>query len=66
MTGLFSKLKEEVNVNTYMVNDKIPKELEARKKYMNDLQRVVSIPAMGQSDLDELNQQVSILKINLS
>ena len=58
--GLFHKLEEEVKVNTYMVNEKIPKELQVRKKYVQDVEKVVSEPAMGQSDIDSLNDQVSI------
>ena len=47
-------------MNTYMVNEKIPKELQVRKKYVQDVEKVVSEPAMGQSDIDSLNDQVSI------
>ena len=36
----------------------MPKDIEARKKTVHDLQRVVAEPAMGQSDLDELQNKV--------
>ncbi|XP_067948195.1 intraflagellar transport protein 81 homolog [Watersipora subatra] len=64
--GLFHKLEEEVKINTYMVNEKIPKELQSKKKYVQDLQKVVTEPAMGQTDLDELNGQVATLNSELN
>lgn len=65
ISGLFHKLEEEVKVNTYMVNEKIPKELHGRKKYVQDVEKVVSEPAMGQSDIDALNDQVCTLSYEL-
>ena len=41
-----------------MVNDKIPKDLSGTRKAVQDLQRVVAEPAMGQADLDEINGKV--------
>jgi len=34
------------------------KELEGKKKYAQDLQKVADEPAMGQTDVDELNKRV--------
>lgn len=34
------------------------KELEGKKKYAQDLQKVADEPAMGQNDIDELNKRV--------
>ena len=34
------------------------KELEGKKKYAHDLQKVADEPAMGQTDIDELNRRV--------
>lgn len=39
----------------FYLNDK---ELEGKKKYAQDLQKVADEPAMGQADLDELNKRV--------
>lgn len=56
--GLLEKLEEETRVNSYMVTEKLPKEIAAKKKAVQDLQKVVNEPAMGQSDLDDLNDKV--------
>lgn len=42
-----------------MVKDKLPKETLSLQKYLDDLNKVVSEPALGQSDLNELNEVVS-------
>ena len=42
-----------------MVTEKFPKELESKKKELHFLQKVVSEPAMGHSDLLELESKVS-------
>ncbi len=56
--GLIQKLEEENRVNSFMLKEKLPKEISARKKACSDLQRVVAEPAMGQSDLDDINKKV--------
>ncbi len=61
--GLIKKLEEENKVNAYLCQDKLPKEIEAKRKACQDLERVVNEPAMGQSDLDEINSQVSGVSI---
>ena len=33
-------------------------DIEAKQKAVSDMQRVIDEPAMGQSDLDQLNHQV--------
>jgi intraflagellar transport protein 81 len=51
-------LEEEAKTNNYMVSEQLPKQIANRKKAVADLQKVVSEPAMGQSDLDVLNEKV--------
>jgi len=63
---LVKRLEEESKVNTYLCNEKLPKEIEGKRKIVNDYQRVVDEPAMGQSDLDELNKQIKALNSEIN
>lgn len=54
-----TKLDEETRTNGYIVKERLPKDLQQRRKMIQNLQKVVSVPAMGQSDLEELRKQVS-------
>lgn len=56
--GLLQRLEEETRANSYIVKERLPKDIESRKKTVADLQRVVAEPAMGQGDLDELQNKV--------
>ena len=56
--GLLQRLEEETRANSYIVKERLPKDIESRKKTVVDLQRVVAEPAMGQGDLDELHNKV--------
>lgn len=53
------KLEEEINFNSYLVTEKIPRELESKKNSAYFLQKVVSEPAMSQSDLSVIEIKVS-------
>lgn len=52
------RLEEEIKINSYMVSEKLPKELEGMRQTVQYLQKVASEPAMGQADLQELEDKV--------
>ncbi|XP_046854329.1 intraflagellar transport protein 81 homolog [Xenia sp. Carnegie-2017] len=58
---LLRKLEEEYKVNSYLYQEKIPKDIAAKQKAVTDIQRVIDEPAMGQSELDQLNRQIGML-----
>ncbi|OXB64120.1 hypothetical protein ASZ78_002050 [Callipepla squamata] len=57
--SLMKKLEEEINFNSYLATEKIPRELESKKKSVYFLQKVVAEPAMGQSDLSVLESKIN-------
>nr|CAD7261155.1 unnamed protein product [Timema shepardi] len=59
--GLLQRLEEETNVTTYIVKQKLPKELEARQVEVQILGKVLSEPAMGREDLDILNSKLQVV-----
>uniref|UniRef100_A0A8D2ZMD5 Intraflagellar transport protein 81 homolog n=1 Tax=Scophthalmus maximus TaxID=52904 RepID=A0A8D2ZMD5_SCOMX len=56
--SLMKRLEEEIKFNSYMVSEKLPKELEGMRRTVQYLQKVASEPAMGQADLQELKDKV--------
>ena len=56
--ALYQRLEEEVKVNEYMVKDKLPKELEAKRKAIKEIQSVVNEPALGQAELAAISTQI--------
>ncbi|XP_026575172.1 intraflagellar transport protein 81 homolog isoform X1 [Pseudonaja textilis] len=56
--SLMKSLEEETKFNTYLVSEKFPRELETKKQSLLLLQKVVAEPAMGQSDLNELETKI--------
>ena len=59
MTGLIERLEEQNSSNSFLVEQQMPKDIGKEKKLVQDLQKVISEPAMGQSDLDQLHTQVT-------
>ncbi|XP_026176804.1 intraflagellar transport protein 81 homolog isoform X2 [Mastacembelus armatus] len=56
--SLIRRLEEEIKINSYMVSEKLPKELEGMRRTVQYLQKVASEPAMGQDDLHELEDKI--------
>uniref|UniRef100_A0A3B4D398 Intraflagellar transport protein 81 homolog n=1 Tax=Pygocentrus nattereri TaxID=42514 RepID=A0A3B4D398_PYGNA len=57
--SLMKRLEEEIKFNSYMVSDKLPKELERMRRKVHYLQKVASEPAMGHAELADLEDKVS-------
>ncbi|KAH3805178.1 hypothetical protein DPMN_133474 [Dreissena polymorpha] len=51
------RLEEDTRANSYIVKERLPKDIESKRKTVSDLQRVVAEPAMGQADLEELHKK---------
>ncbi|XP_072443595.1 intraflagellar transport protein 81 homolog isoform X2 [Chiloscyllium punctatum] len=64
--SLMKRLDEEIKFNTYMVSDKLPKELDSKKKTVHYLQKVVAEPAMGHSDLSELESKIQEINTQIN
>lgn len=47
-----------MKINSYMVSEKLPRELEATRRLAQFLQKVAAEPAMGHADLQELEEKV--------
>ncbi|KAM9811131.1 intraflagellar transport protein 81 homolog [Neosynchiropus ocellatus] len=56
--SLMRRLEEEIKINSYMVSEKLPKELEGMRHTVQYLQKVASEPAMGHADLQELEDKI--------
>uniref|UniRef100_A0A3P9MMX8 Intraflagellar transport protein 81 homolog n=1 Tax=Oryzias latipes TaxID=8090 RepID=A0A3P9MMX8_ORYLA len=56
--SLTRRLEEEIKINTYMVTEKLPKELESLRRTLQYLQKVASEPAMGQANIRELEDRI--------
>ncbi|XP_026865769.2 intraflagellar transport protein 81 homolog [Electrophorus electricus] len=59
--SLVKRLKEEIKFNSYMVSDKLPKELARLRRRVHHLQKVASEPAMGHAELAELEEKINEL-----
>ncbi|XP_027422618.1 intraflagellar transport protein 81 homolog isoform X2 [Bos indicus x Bos taurus] len=64
--SLMKRLEEEIKFNSYMVTEKFPKELENKKKELHFLQKVGSEPAMGHSDLLELESKINEINTQIN
>ncbi|XP_036382860.1 intraflagellar transport protein 81 homolog [Megalops cyprinoides] len=64
--SLMKRLEEEIKFNTYMVTDKLPKELESKKRTVQYLQKVLAEPAMGQAELAELEDKIREINMQIN
>ncbi|KAM4809017.1 intraflagellar transport protein 81 homolog [Rhinophrynus dorsalis] len=64
--GLMKRVEEEMKFNSYMVSEKLPKELESKRQTLHFLQKVVTEPAMGQSDLSELETKIHEVNMQIN
>ena len=55
---ILQKLEEEAKVNAYIVNEKLPRELQQRKQAVESVEAVLNQPAMTQADLGELKRKL--------
>lgn len=53
------RLEEEIKINTYIVVEKLPKELERTRHTLNFLQKVVSEPTVGTTELQDMQNKVN-------
>ncbi|KAM9328911.1 intraflagellar transport protein 81 homolog [Gastrophryne carolinensis] len=56
--GLMKRLEEEMKFNSYMVSEKLPKELDNKRQTLSLMQRVVSEQVVDQTDLEELEAKI--------
>ncbi|XP_072289549.1 intraflagellar transport protein 81 homolog isoform X1 [Eucyclogobius newberryi] len=56
--SLMKRLEEEIKINSYMVFEKLPKELDSMRRTMQYVQKVISEPAMGQADIQEMEDKI--------
>lgn len=63
---LIRRIEEENQVNTYLTQDKLPKEISTRSNYLSTLKKVADEPAMGPSELDVLNKQIKDLSAEIN
>uniref|UniRef100_A0A3Q3A2L0 Intraflagellar transport protein 81 homolog n=1 Tax=Kryptolebias marmoratus TaxID=37003 RepID=A0A3Q3A2L0_KRYMA len=56
--SLMKRLEEKIKINSYMVSEKLPKELEGIRRTVQYFQKVSSEPAMGQADLHDMEDKI--------
>ncbi|XP_062400081.1 intraflagellar transport protein 81 homolog [Sardina pilchardus] len=64
--SVMRRLEEEIKFNSYMVTDKLPKEVQSKRVAVQYLQKVASEPAMGQAELAELEDKIREANIQIN
>ncbi|KAA0199560.1 hypothetical protein HAZT_HAZT007344 [Hyalella azteca] len=64
--AIIRRLEEDLNVNDYMVNEKLPRDLKSLEEQVATLTRISHMPAMGQDDIDAINAKIeaTVAEIN--
>ncbi|VDM47498.1 unnamed protein product [Toxocara canis] len=57
-TEAMNRLKEEVETTRYMVEEKLPKEIEAKRAIVAELSKVADMPAIDKNDIAEIQQKI--------
>ncbi|XP_059177446.1 intraflagellar transport protein 81 homolog [Physella acuta] len=65
-SSMIQKLEEETRTNGFIVKEQLPKDITQKKKMIQNLQKVVSVQAMGNDDLLELNSKISELNAEVN
>ena len=63
--ALLQKIEEETKVNTYIVMQKLPKEIETKRKTVENLQKVIDQPALGQDDIASLKENIKTTRVEI-
>ncbi|XP_075034432.1 intraflagellar transport protein 81 homolog [Mixophyes fleayi] len=64
--GLMKRLEEEIKFNSYMVSEKLPKELESKKQTLSFMQRVVNEQVIEDSDLTDLETKIQEINAEIN
>lgn len=64
--ALISRMEEENQLNNYLVHDKLPKELSARRKTVKDLRRVAHEPMLDERDLEKIEKDISNMNAEIN
>lgn len=63
--GLIQKLTEENNVNSYLVNQKLPKELLSKRNGNNAIEKVIGQSALGKDDIAKIKSKIDTVSKEL-
>jgi intraflagellar transport protein 81 len=64
--GILQRLVQDVDVAKYIVNEKLPKEIELRKKDLKIYERVLSDGSLSIRDLDDIRDKLDQVKTEMN
>ncbi|XP_043230234.1 intraflagellar transport protein 81 homolog [Amphibalanus amphitrite] len=59
--ALIQRLEEDVKVHSYLATEKMPKELEVKKKQVANLEKVANVPALTAQDLEKIKKKIGLV-----